>query len=321
MLIFENYQASVRIGKEILPIVRDFSLEVHQGEILGILGESGSGKTMAFSSILGLVDDQVDLIQQGRAVFCGEDLLGAHPRQRQSLLGGKIAYIFQNALTSFDPFQRIGMQLNETLRANRAEKTEEEIREMLEWVGIDAPKAVLRLFPTQLSGGMAQRIYIAMMLLLEPELIIADEPTSSVDAVFKRRILQIFKDINARFGTTIVLITHDFDSAAYLCDRIGVMYGGLLMELATCGELKQASPHPYTHALYRCVESLETAQETLFSIRGIPISPRQYGEKDCPFAPRCPRADGKCAQERPVLRPWGDHLLRCHHPEGGERHE
>lgn len=314
MLEFKSYQLTIRLDRQRLPIIREFDLKVKEGEILGILGESGSGKTMAMTSMLGLVDDQVRMQREGSVSFRGTELLKMRRGQLRNLLGREIAYVFQNALTSFNPYQTVGRQIDEVLQVNGIRKSSLQISEMLGWVGIEEAEAVKRLYPNQLSGGMAQRIYIAMMLLLEPSLIIADEPTSSVDAVFRRRILKILKDINETYGTTIILITHDFDSAAFLCDRIGVMYGGLLMELAGTDLLIDKARHPYTRALFDCVASLETPAETLYSIGGQPVGPRQYDPNQCPFAPRCERATKTCFESMPAWTEDQRQCYRCHHP-------
>lgn len=293
-----------------LPIVHGVDLDVQPGEIVGILGESGSGKTVTLKSVFGIASEAV-LIESGTVHFDGKDLNQLSEKARQALRGSTLSYIPQNASDALTPHQTIGQQLNEIGKVHKIQITLPMIMEKLRAVGIDNPEAVLSMYPRQLSGGLAQRVVIAMSTFLTPKLTVADEPTSAIDASLKMTILKLLKSINLADQTAMVIITHDFDVIAEICDRVYVMYRGLIMESGPAALLLNAPRHPYTQGLMRCVHSLSDGSAAFYAMK--PASQTLEGHAYCPFAPRCPKAYHTCFSERPSLVQLEDqHAIRCH---------
>jgi len=276
--------------------VEGVSFAIERGETLGLVGESGSGKSVTCYSLMGLVPQPPGRIVSGRALFDGTDLLHCTPAEARDIRGKRIAMIFQDPMTSFNPYLRIGDQLIEPLliheKISRADALTR-ARAMLEEVGINEPARRLRQYPHEFSGGMRQRVMIAMALITRPELLIADEPTTALDVTVQAQILDLIRRLQREFGMAVIFITHDLAVVSELCDRVQVMYAGRIVERAATRQLFAAPRHPYTRALQRSIPALQAKGDTLYSIPGLPpdLSKPLAG---CPFAPRCEFATDSC---------------------------
>jgi oligopeptide transport system ATP-binding protein len=266
-----------------------FSLE--RGETLGIVGESGSGKSVTCYSIMGLIPQPPGRIESGTAIFDGVDLLHCTPRQARAIRGKRVSMIFQDPMTSLNPYLRISEQLVEPLliheKISRADALKRGI-EALESVGINDAVKRVHYYPHEFSGGMRQRVMIAMALITKPELLIADEPTTALDVTVQAQILELIKKMQRELGMAVIFITHDLGVVSGLCDRVQVMYAGRLVETADTRSLFHEPKHPYTRALQRSIPSMQQKGSELYTIRGLPpdLSKPLPG---CPFAPRCLR--------------------------------
>jgi oligopeptide transport system ATP-binding protein len=271
-----------------------FSLE--RGETLGIVGESGSGKSVTCYSIMGLIPQPPGRIESGTAVFDGVDLLHCTPAQSRSIRGKRVAMIFQDPMTSLNPYLRISDQLIEPLLIHeKISRTDAQRRalEMLEAVGINDAARRINLYPHEFSGGMRQRVMIAMALITRPELLIADEPTTALDVTVQAQILELIKKMQQEIGMAVIFITHDLGVVSGLCDRVQVMYAGRIVETTDTRRLFYQPRHPYTRALQKSIPALQGKGTELYTIRGLPpdLSKPLPG---CPFAPRCEFAVEKC---------------------------
>lgn len=315
LLNIENLRVAFQFESGWHDVLRGVDLQVKRGRILGLLGESGSGKTVTMTSAIGLLERDISRVHSGKAYFAGEDLLGLKEWQRAALRGSSIGFILQNPSSALNPYRRVGSQIREVYKLHGQSPNEDRIQQSLEAVGIVDPRSVLMMYPDQLSGGMAQRVLIAMTTLLEPELIIADEPTSAIDASLRKMVLDVFLRVNKQLESTLVIITHDFDVAAYACDDIAVMYGGLIMEAGPLDKILANPLHPYTEGLKACADSLTRKETVLYEMKGSPPDPRTRVE-GCPYAPRCTGRTELCDQALPEARAVGDRVYRCHHPIG-----
>jgi len=280
------------------------SFAVARGETLGLVGESGSGKSVTCYSIMGLVPQPPGRIEGGRAMFDGTDLLNCSPAEARAIRGKRIAMIFQDPMTSLNPYLRVSEQLIEPLliheKINRADALARGLA-MLEAVGInDAPRR-LHQYPHEFSGGMRQRVMIAMALITRPELLIADEPTTALDVTVQAQILDLIKKLQREFGMAVIFITHDLAVVSGLCDRVQVMYAGKILERAETRTLFTRPRHPYTSALQRSIPALQPKGEPLYTIPGLPpdLSRPLPG---CPFAERCEFAFDYCRRDPVTLQ-------------------
>jgi oligopeptide transport system ATP-binding protein len=281
-----------------------FDLEVH--ETLGVVGESGCGKSVTSLAILGLLPKPAGKIAGGQVLFDGVDLLRLEPEELRDLRGRRISMIFQDPMTSLNPVLTIGEQLTEVILAHervRKEEARDRSVKLLEMVGIPNPKQRLAGYPHQLSGGMRQRVMIAMALALQPTLIIADEPTTALDVTIQAQILELIKRVASETGAAVMLITHDLGVVAGMTERIQVMYAGRIVETATTRDLFAHPRHPYTVGLLRSIPRLdETEGHELIPIEGLPPDLTRL-PSGCPFAPRCAWAIERCLTEDPALAP------------------
>lgn len=298
----------------IIKAVDGVSLQLRRGEILGLVGESGSGKTVTGFSILGLVGER-GRVRADRLRFDGVDLLNAGPEQMRRLRGGRLAMIFQDPMMTLNPTLRVDTQMIEAVQAHDAvsrRAARARSLDVLRMVGIPAPEARLQAYPHQLSGGMRQRIAIAIALLNEPKLIIADEPTTALDVTIQGQILYEVQKLCREMGTALIWITHDLALVSGLADRMAVMYAGRIVETTSTGQLIQSARHPYTHGLMASIPSLSTRGQRLFQIPGSTPSLLQL-PKGCPFRTRCYRADAQCEHEPELVPAGADHDVSCWH--------
>jgi oligopeptide transport system ATP-binding protein len=296
-------------------VVRDVDLDVAAGEIVGLVGESGCGKTQLLLALLGLNGARAQ--RRGSIRYRGRDLLGSDPVLQRQVRGAEIGMVFQDPMTALNPYLTVGRQITEMRRVHRADDARAAERHaitMLEAVHIaDAPRQ-LRRYPHELSGGMRQRVMIAMALSAEPRLLLADEPTTSLDVTVQAQILSLLRELRERTGIAIVLVTHDMGVIAEMADRVAVMYAGGIVEQAGCEPLFNQARHPYTEALHYCVPRLDQPPATrLPTIGGVPPSPaaRPAG---CAFEPRCLYRSSICQRlSPPLLEVAPGHWKACHY--------
>ena len=303
LLEVKNLKTSFRTHIGDVQAVRGVSLYLDKGEALGIVGESGCGKSVTMMSIMRLLADNA-VIESDKIIFNGEDITNPTENQMQEIRGNEMAMIFQDPMTSLNPLFTVGDQLTEHLikhkKISKKEANELAIK-MLDMVGIPSPESRLKQYPHEFSGGMRQRVMIAMSLICEPKLIIADEPTTDLDVTIQAQILDLMKDLKEKINTSIILITHDLGVVADLCTRINVMYGGIIIEEGSDEDIFYNGKHPYTWGLLNSVPNPKSEiKEKLTPIEGQPpdlLKP----PVGCPFAARCKYAMKVCLQKQPPL--------------------
>ncbi|MFI7019898.1 dipeptide/oligopeptide/nickel ABC transporter permease/ATP-binding protein [Streptomyces sp. NPDC050164] len=287
-------------------IVDGISFEVHPGEVLGLVGESGCGKSLTALAIMGLQPKGARV--GGQVRFNQRDLLAEPMRVRRRLLGHEMAMIYQDALSSLNPAMTIRAQLKQVVRRGGRRSP----AELLTMVGLD-PERTLRSYPHELSGGQRQRVLIAMALSREPKLIVADEPTTALDVTVQAQVIELLLRLREELGFALILVSHDLALVADVTDRVAVMYGGQIVETGVTADLVEAPAHHYTRGLLGSVLSLESAQERMTQIKGVVPSPADF-PAGCRFADRCPRASGVCRTTAPDLTGTPSHTAACHHP-------
>lgn len=296
-----------------VPAVNDISFTVNPGETVAIVGESGCGKSATSLSIMGLITDPGKVIA-GEVLFEGSDLLSLSKKKLNRYRGNKMSMIFQEPMTSLNPVFTIGNQISEVIRKHQRVDKETAIKksiEMLERVGISNASKVIKQFPHQLSGGMRQRVMIAIALACMPKLLIADEPTTALDVTIQAQILDLIKHLSEQQNTGVLLITHDLGVVAEMADRVIVMYAGEIVEETTVAELFDNPKHPYTMGLLGSTPRLEVEQEMLEAIPGV-VPDLTEMPSGCPFHPRCKYAIEACKLEKPALiEDFPDHFARC----------
>ncbi|MDP3068684.1 MAG: ABC transporter ATP-binding protein [Opitutaceae bacterium] len=296
LLTVTDLRTSFHTRSGVYRAVDGVSFSVERGETLGIVGESGSGKSVTCYSIMGLLPVPPARIEGGSAVFDGIDLLQCTPAQSRAIRGKRVAMIFQDPMTSLNPYLRVSEQLIEPLLIHEKISKAAALKrglEALEAVGINDAARRIHLYPHEFSGGMRQRVMIAMALITKPELLIADEPTTALDVTVQAQILELIKKMQRDLGMAVIFITHDLGVVSGLCDRVQVMYAGRIVETADVRTLFHAPLHPYTRALQRSIPALQTKGAELYTIRGLPpdVSKPLPG---CAFAPRCEFATERC---------------------------
>lgn len=291
------------------------SLKLYKGETLGLVGETGAGKTTTALSIMRLLPKRVGEITSGEIYFEGRDLLKCTEADMRAIRGAEISMIFQDPMTSLNPVLKVGEQIAESIRQHEPDmkkpQVEKRVEEILEMVGIPASRK--NEYPHQFSGGMKQRVVIAMSIACSPELILADEPTTALDVTIQAQILRLMGDLRRDHGTAILLITHNMGVVAQLCDYVYVMYAGQIVEAAETFALFRAPRHPYTQGLLKAIPSLEGTADRLYTIRGSVPDPR-CPLPGCRFCPRCDQSRQDCARQVPDLRALAaGHWVRCCH--------
>ncbi len=292
--------------------VNGVSFDLHAGEILAVVGESGSGKSQMTFAMLGLQSKNAQVA--GQAIFEGANLLELSESELQQLRATKIAMIFQNPMTALNPYMRICDQMSEILTFHKGYSKSQALNhclQMLDAVQIPDAKRRLRMFPHEFSGGMRQRVLIAMALLCQPKILIADEPTTALDVTVQAQVVELLREVRQEFGTAVILITHDLGLVAGMSDRIVVMYGGRVMETGNSQDLFAAPDHPYTAALLKAVPRLDRDSESLTVIPGDPLDAR-HRYQGCPFEPRCHYRLPVCAQEHPAIERNSERSRSCH---------
>lgn len=276
-----------------LPILRDFSLDLNQGEILGIVGESGSGKSTLLKSMMGLLGDN-GRIESGRISFDGTDLLRISKEELRKICGTRIGMVFQNPGMSFNPIRKIGKQFLEAMRSHGKVDEKQAKRQILDLfakLGLRDGERILKSYPFELSGGMCQRVAIALAMVMNPEILLADEPTSALDVTVQAQCVKEMMDLREQLGTTIIIVTHNMGVVSHMADKIAVMYSGNLVEYGKKMDVLKNPQHPYTQALLKAIPAI--GKRTLVGIPGTPPSFEETQE-GCAFAPRCASANKGC---------------------------
>jgi len=303
ILQLKNLKVSFQSGKKFLPAVDGVSFELREGEILGIVGESGSGKSVTSLASMGLIPSPPGKIESGEILFEGKDLRNISEKEWRNIRGNQISMIFQEPMTSLNPLFTVGNQLMEALKLHTdLSKADAKARciELLRLVGIPRAEGILKEYPHQLSGGMRQRVMIAMAMACNPRVLIADEPTTALDVTIQAQILALMKDLNKKTNTSIILITHDLGVVAEICERVIVMYAGQIVEQGDVRTILKNPQHPYTKGLLKSVPDLRQKKDRLYSIPGTVPLPGSV-QKGCRFAARCAEVFGKCHDESPEL--------------------
>ncbi|HIY80931.1 MAG TPA: ABC transporter ATP-binding protein [Firmicutes bacterium] len=314
VLEVKNLVTTFRINKKEYPVIRDISFEIHENETLCMVGESGCGKSVTTLSIMGLLPEN-GAVRSGSIKLCGEELLGMSPRQLGQVRGKKMGMIFQEPMTSLNPLLTIGYQLTEGLRQHLGmSKAEAHATAVsyLEKVGIANAEERMKQYPFQLSGGLRQRIMIAMMMSLQPRLLIADEPTTALDVTIQKQVLLLLNRLKQDMKTGILFITHDLGVVAQIADRVIVLYSGSKVEEGATRQIFENPLHPYTNGLIAAVPNVDSDE---FEIRPIPGTFPSITEEigGCRFHPRCPYATERCRQEVPqALEYEPGHFVACH---------
>ena len=316
ILKVEDLKTSFMTSSGEVQAVRGVSFEVHKGEILGIVGESGSGKSVTSMSILRLLADTAR-IKNGKIEFEGTDLTKVSDKQMREIRGQKIAMVFQDPMSSLNPLIPVGKQVAEMIHVHHPEMKRDELQaatlELFREVRIPEAEKRLKSYPHEFSGGMRQRVMIAMALANHPDLLIADEPTTALDVTIQAQILDLLRTLQKERGMALVLITHNMGVVSEMAQRIAVMYAGQIMEEQKAHALFNTPQHPYTEALLAALPERSNGLQRLSTIPG--MVPGLYDRPSgCLFSPRCSYATAHCTGERPALRPWQDGMVRCHYP-------
>lgn len=317
LLDVQNLSVSFDTDEATVSVLDDVAFQLHEGETLGVVGESGCGKSVTSLAIMGLLPKPAGRVTGGQIIFRDDDLLTYRSEQMRSIRGRKISMIFQEPMTALNPVQRIGHQLMETLQLHRPDTSKDEqfqtSIELLDRVGIPEPRQRLSEYPHQLSGGMRQRVMIAMALIHVPDILIADEPTTALDVTIQAQILELIAELQRENGMAVIFITHDLAVIAEIADRVIVMYAGRVAEEATALELFSQPLHPYTQGLLNSIPSLSGIPKTqLQTIRGMVPSFANM-PSGCRFRNRCDRAQQLCANEVPKYPNVADaRNVACH---------
>lgn len=312
LLDIRDLNVEYRTQEGVVHAVEHLNLTLRKGETLGLVGETGAGKTTTALSVMQLVPDPPGKIVSGQIMFKGEDLLAKRLDEIKRIRGNKISMIFQDPMTSLNPVLTVGFQIEEAVMLHQGldrAKARERAAEMLRLVGIRSERAGD--YPHEFSGGMRQRVGIAMALSCNPELLIADEPTTALDVTIQAQVLELMRKLRDEFQTSMILITHDLGVVAEVCDRVAIMYAGKVVEFADVETLFTQPKHPYTVGLLNSIPSLDEEVERLKPIAGLMPDPTDL-PSGCRFHPRCPKAQPVCAQRTPAFTTLRDgHMVNC----------
>ena len=322
VLDIKNLTITFEVDGDVIQAVNDVSLTVHEGETLGLVGETGAGKTTTALAALRLVPDPPGIIKSGEITVCGHDIMKATPKQLEKIRGEEISMIFQDPMTSLNPVFTVGEQIAESIALHQGvskAEANEKAGDMLEVVGIPRNRATE--YPHQFSGGMKQRVVIAIALACNPKMLIADEPTTALDVTIQAQVLDLMKDLKQKYGTGTIMITHDLGIVAEICDKVAVMYAGSIVEQGTLDEVFNNTKHPYTEGLMVSIPRLDTpSNERLDAIPGAVPHPLDL-PKGCKFAPRCKYCTQKCLEEEPPMTEVvPGQQVRCFYARKEERH-
>ena len=315
LLKIEDLSVHFFTDRGVVPSVNKVNYEVLEGETLGLVGESGCGKSVTAHSIIRLIPQPPGKIVNGRIMFKGEDLTKVSDQRIREIRGNEIAMIFQEPMTSLNPVFTVGDQIVEAVTLH-TDKTDEDARdlaiEMLRKVGIPSPEIRIDEYPHQMSGGMKQRVMIAMALSCSPSLLIADEPTTALDVTIQAQILELMAELQRDSNMSVLMITHDLAVVAEVCDRVVVMYGSKIVEIAKVEELFRNPLHPYTQGLFASIPNVEEEKSRLTPIPGFVPNPMNF-PTGCKFNNRCPHSTERCMIEEPIIQEVGEgHLVSCH---------
>jgi oligopeptide/dipeptide ABC transporter, ATP-binding protein, C-terminal domain len=323
ILEVKNLTTSFKTERGVMKAIDGINFRVNANEILGIVGESGCGKSVTCQSIMRLYDEKYTVILRGEILFKGENLLKYSGRKMQSIRGDEISMVFQDALSALNPVMRVGDQIMEAIKLHNKGISKQEAREralnILKLVGIPAYKERFSQYPHELSGGMRQRVMIAIALVCKPSVLIADEPTTALDVTIQAQILSLITKLKEETGASIILITHDLAVVSETCDRVIVMYLGQIVEEADAREIFSNPKHPYTKGLMQSIPQMtEQKPERLYAIRGTVPLLNQIGQ-GCRFADRCEYVCERCRKEMPQLQELENgHTVRCFLAQGVE---
>ena len=312
LLEIKNLSVEYRTDEAVIYAVNKINLSLERGETLGLVGETGAGKTTVAKSIMRILPEAQAKITSGEIFYDGEDMIKLPEKEMQKVRGNKIAMIFQDPMTALNPVETVGFQIAESIKQhNRISKIEASDRagDMLEMVGI--PRERYNEYPHQFSGGMKQRVVIAMALACNPELLLADEPTTALDVTIQAQVLDMMRKLKEQLGTSVILITHDFGVVADFCNSVAVTYAGEIIERGSVDRIFNNPSHPYTQGLFNSLPSLETKSKRLKPIKGLMPDPTNL-PKGCAFCDRCDHAQAKCFEEQPpVFEIEPGHLVKC----------
>lgn len=319
LLEIQNLVVKFHTDDAVVHAINGLDLTLGRGETLGLVGETGAGKTTTALAIMGLIECPPGQVHDGKILYNGKNLLEIQESEFLNIRGGEISMIFQDPMTSLNPVLTVVDQIAEVFAAHqgcdKAEARERAI-EMLELVRI--PRERANEYPHQFSGGMKQRVVIAMALACNPSLLIADEPTTALDVTIQAQVLEMMRGLREKFNTSMIMITHDFGIVAETCDKVAIMYAGEIIERGTLEDIFRDPRHPYTIGLFAAIPNLDVEVEYLHQIEGLMPDPTQLSE-GCPFSPRCAYAEDLCIHRKPrkTIIPGQEHLVCCHIYEGG----
>ena len=315
LLSVKDLVVKYKTDLETVSAVNGISFSLNKGETIGLVGETGAGKTTTAMTLLRLLPERTGKIEGGEIIFDGEELLKADKRRMREIRGEKIAMIFQDPMTALDPVMVVGDQIKEALVFHNqgklnSEQIDARVDEVLELVGIPASRK--NDYPHQFSGGMKQRVVIAIALVCEPDLLIADEPTTALDVTIQAQVLIMMKELRDRLNTSMIMITHDLGIVAQVCDKVAVMYAGEIVEQGTLEDVFSGDRHhPYTVGLFGAIPNINDDAERLNPIDGLMPDPTDLPE-GCYFSPRCPRCTERCRTEHPKTYTLNGHSISCH---------
>ncbi len=318
LLEIRNLTVHYVVDKEVVEAVNEISLTVEEGDTIGLVGETGAGKTTTALSIMGLVPNPPGKVVSGEILLNGEDLLKMSNKEMRKIRGKDLAMIFQDPMTSLNPVMTVGDQITEVIQLHeKISKTEAQKKAcaMLELVGITGER--YGEYPHQFSGGMKQRVIIAIALACNPKLLIADEPTTALDVTIQAQVLDLMRSLKETYGTAMILITHDLGVVAEVCDQVAIMYAGEIVEKGTLEDIYNSPRHPYTVGLFQSIPDLDVESERLNIIPGMMPDPANLPE-GCNFCDRCSHADGRCVKPPPAVKVSDTHEVRCWLAAGGE---